>query len=246
MNAHSLIHSAQDEYGEIKLFDDGQYRILSFAEGDEQSRIKIKSPHILQHEYTQAMLLPLLYAQPKRIAVLGLGGGTLIHTFNHHIPKVQIEAVELRHIVLEAAKTYFKLPINKRIQYHQANAITFVSAQQIKKVDFLMVDLYDSEGMDKHVLTESFLHDCYNNLKLNGWLVINCWIDNKHNEELTNNLKAHFANVLALDTGTGNWVILASNLSLDLTGKELKSRALKLSNDYEFAFNKWLTRIQTL
>ena len=55
----SLIFETQDEFGVISVYDDGKYRILSFAEGDEQSRVQIKSPHVLQHEYTQAMLLAL-------------------------------------------------------------------------------------------------------------------------------------------------------------------------------------------
>ena len=36
MNQHNLIHDSADEYGAIRVIDDGQYRILSFAEGDEQ------------------------------------------------------------------------------------------------------------------------------------------------------------------------------------------------------------------
>ncbi|GAB3475216.1 spermidine synthase [Marinomonas epiphytica] len=246
MENHSLLHRAEDEFGEIRLFDDGQYRVLSFADGDEQSRLKTKAPHLLQHEYTQAMLIPLLYSQPKRVAILGLGGGALIHALWHYIPKIHIDAVELRPIVLETAKDYFKLPMSKRVNYHQANAVQFIANPSIKKVDFLMVDIYDSIGMDENVLSEDFIHNCSQNLKQHGWLILNCWIDNKDNIQLHENLNRRFQNIFALDTGSGNWVIFASNMSIQETAKELKTRAQKLSNQYEFSFTKWLSRLQSI
>jgi len=72
MTTSNILYSCDDEYGHITVLDDGQSRILSFAKGDEQSKQKISTPFVLQHEYTQAMMLVLLFKQPKRATILGL------------------------------------------------------------------------------------------------------------------------------------------------------------------------------
>ncbi|KZN12419.1 spermidine synthase [Marinomonas sp. TW1] len=246
MSQHNLLYDAADEFGPIRVFDDGQYRILSFADGDEQSRIRLSTPHVLQHEYTQAMMLALLFCQPKRVCILGLGGGTLIHALYHAVPSVQISAVELRADVLDAAELFFKLPRGKRIQLTLDNAIDHVEQGLDKKVDLLMTDIYNTHGMDIHVLAPSFIENCAKNIKETGWLVLNCWIDQKHNDDFTQCLKEHFRSVSALDTGSGNWVILAGKQKPDHTAKELKTMAQKLSNTLGFSLNKWLTRLTEL
>lgn len=246
MSHQNLLHDSADELGPIRVFDDGQYRILSFAEGDEQSRIRLSTPHILQHEYTQAMMLPLLFCEPKRVCILGLGGGTLLHALHHTVPAIHITAVELRQEVMDAAEMYFKLPRGKRITLEVANAIDYLADGLPKKVDLLMTDLYNTSGMDRGVLQASFIENCANSIKEDGWLALNCWIDNKNNTELTEIIKRYFNDVRALDTGTGNWVIIAGKRANTETAKELKNRAQKLNNTLGFQLTKWLSRLTSL
>ncbi|NLQ16332.1 spermidine synthase [Marinomonas sp. M1K-6] len=246
MSHQNLLHDSADELGPIRVFDDGQYRILSFAEGDEQSRIRLSTPHILQHEYTQAMMLPLLFCEPKRVCILGLGGGTLLHALHHTVPAIHITAVELRQEVMDAAEMYFKLPKGKRITLDVANAIDYIAAGLPKKVDILMTDLYNTEGMDRSVLQASFIEHCANNIKEEGWLALNCWVDHKNNQALIDIIKQHFNDVRALDTGSGNWVIIAGKRMNHDNAKELKASAQKLSDKMGFQLTKWLLRCKSL
>ena len=246
MKQHNLIHDSADEYGAIRVIDDGQYRILSFAEGDEQSRIRLASPHILQHEYTQAMMLPLLFMQPKRVCILGLGGGALVNALYHSVPSIQITAVELRQEVLDTAQMYFKLPQGKRINFVVDNAASFLDKGLDKKVDLLMTDIYHTDGMDRSVLESSFIENCATNIKQDGWLALNCWSDYKHHQELTELIKKHFVDVRALDTGTGNWVIIACKKQHNQNAKALKALCQKLANTLEIPLSKWLSRLNEL
>ncbi|MCB5161874.1 spermidine synthase [Marinomonas algarum] len=246
MSHQNLLHDSADELGPIRVFDDGQYRILSFAEGDEQSRIRLSTPHILQHEYTQAMMLPLLFTEPKRVCILGLGGGTLLHALHHAVPAIHITAVELRQEVMDAAEMYFKLPRNKRITLEVDNAIEHMAKGLPKKVDVLMTDLYNTDGMDRNVLQASFIAHCANNIKEDGWLALNCWVNDKNNNELTEIIKKHFNDIRALDTGSGNWVIIAGKRVNTDNAKELKSKAQKLSHTLGFSLTKWLSRLTEL
>jgi spermidine synthase len=246
MSQNNLLHDSADELGPIRVFDDGQYRVLSFADGDEQSRIRLSKPHILQHEYTQAMTLPLLFCQPKRICILGLGGGALLNALYHAIPSVQITAVELRQEVLDAAQMYFKLPQGKRITLEVANASDYLADGLSKKVDLLMTDIYNTEGMDRVVLQESFIANCAKNIKEDGWLALNCWNNYKNHDELNALIKTHFLDVRALDTGTGNWVILAGKKKDTSSSKELKASAHKIGLQLEIPLSKWLSRLNTI
>lgn len=246
MSHQNLLHDSADELGPIRIFDDGQYRVLSFAEGDEQSRIRLSTPHILQHEYTQAMMLPLLFCDPKRVCILGLGGGALLHALHHTIPAIHITAVELRQEVMDAAEMYFKLPRGKRITLNVANAIDCMAEGLPKKVDLLMTDLYNTEGMDRGVLQASFIENCAKNIKDDGWLALNCWMNDKNNQDLTDIIKKHFIDVRALDTGGGNWVIIAGKRMNHGNAKELKAHALSLSNHMGFQLTKWLSRLSAV
>ncbi|MBM6550249.1 spermidine synthase [Marinomonas ostreistagni] len=239
-----LIYETQDDYGVISVFDDGKYRLLSFAQGDEQSRIQLKTPHVLQHEYTQAMLLALMGKTPKRTCILGLGGGALVHALNHAISGVHITAVELRPEIIEVAKEYFRLPQGKRFDIVANDAIDFIKNNKSKKFDILFTDLYQHFGMDKRVATAAFLTDAKQQLKADGMLVLNCWEEHQYQHDLKESLLELFSHVYALDTGCGNWVVFASDHHHEMNLKQQKTECERLSQTLGFALQKWLSRLE--
>ena len=240
----SLIFETQDEYGVISVYDDGKYRILSFAEGDEQSRVQIKSPHVLQHEYTQAMLLALMDRTPKRACILGLGGGALVHALAKAISGIHITAVELRPEIVAIAEEFFRLPKSKRVEVITQDAIEFVHSNKSKKFDILFTDLYQHFGMDNRVATEAFLNDASRQIKESGMLVLNCWEEHQYQHDLKESLKQRFNSVTGLDTGCGNWVVFATNAPHDLNLKQQRDECEKLSQQLGFPLNKWLNRLE--
>ena len=71
-----LIHSEEDDLGEIHVYERDGMRILTFGNPVEQSCMHLASPWQLEHEYTRGMMLGLLLNADSRSAlVLGLGGG---------------------------------------------------------------------------------------------------------------------------------------------------------------------------
>ncbi len=246
MTNSNSIYSCDDEYGNINVLDDGKHRILSFAEGDEQSKQSIATPYVLQHEYTQAMMLVLLFKQPKRITLLGLGGGCLLTTLHHHIAGINITAVELRQNVIDIAERFFRLPRGKKIQVIQQCANQYLERNDQKKVDILFTDIYNTKGMDESVLQQKFIEQCDRHIKEDGWLVLNCWSEHTNHPELIEYLRTYFLDIRALDTGCGNWVILASKSFQTPTEKQLKNQAQKLSSELGFNATKWLSRLNEL
>ncbi|WCN13347.1 spermidine synthase [Marinomonas mediterranea] len=239
------LYKDSDSFGEINVFDDGKYRILSFAEGDEQSRMQIAAPHVLQHDYTQAMLLSLLFTpQPKRVCILGLGGGSLLNALYHAIPKVNIAAIELREKVIDAANRFFKLPIGKRIEIINTDALLFLTDHKYRKFDILFTDIYQSNGIDEKALTQHFIEASAGAIKEQGTLVINCWDDQINNQTLVETLNEKFQQIIGVDTGSGNWVIVATNSRIEPNNKQTKLEATKLSNKLEIPLTKWTSKIK--
>lgn len=240
----SLVYETQDEHGVIRVFDDGKFRTLSFADGDEQSRVQLKQPHVLQHEYTQAMLLALIDRKPKRACVLGLGGGALVHALSKVVSGIHVTAVELRPEIVSIAEEFFRLPKSKRIEVITDDAIAFVESNKSKKFDILFTDLYQHFGMDKRVATQSFIEHAKTQIKDGGMLILNCWEEHQYQLDLKETLLEQFNTVTALDTGCGNWVVFATNAPHSLNLKQQKDECTQLSQLLGFPLTKWLTRLE--
>jgi len=246
MTVIQTLHSGEDEFGPISVTDDGECRILSFAPNDEQSRILKAAPHILQYEYTQAMLLVLLFCQPKRVLVLGLGGGSLVSALHRHIPGIHITAVELRAVVIELAYRFFQMPRGKRLQVIQQDADAFLSGGQVRKADVVFADLYHGNGVDEVQLRADFIARCAEALKDDGWLVLNCWIEHREDPFLREALRRHFVDIRTVLTGSKNWVVLAGKVQDWQPASALKETAARCTASLGFSLARPLARVRAL
>lgn len=244
MTAQNYVHTQQDNLGDIAVLDEGDYRILSFGYGDEQSRQLKSYPHILQHQYTQAMMIPLLFSEPKRVLLLGLGAGCLLSALHHAVPGVRLTAVELRQSVIDVAKKYFRLPSSKKIDIHCSEAALFLQQGMAKKVDLIMTDLYHDQGMDAVQCSGQYLALCAEQLKDNGWLVLNCWGGLKDQQSLLEQLMFHFTDIRSCDVGAGNLVIFAGKIKDTQSMAALKEQANKKMPLLGFNLQRVLAKLE--
>jgi len=60
------------------VYEDLTTKALHFSISEIQSRMDVRNPYALDLEYTQTMMGFLLFLpEPRRIAMIGLGGGSL-------------------------------------------------------------------------------------------------------------------------------------------------------------------------
>jgi len=236
------IHRAVDEFGAIRVFEDGIKRYLAFGDNDEQSCWLKTEPLVPQHEYSRAMLLVLLFCEPKRSLCLGLGAGVLNSCLHSHYPSLEQQVVELRSGVVDAAYRFFQLPCSKRLQLNVMDANEYLQTVDGGKLDIIFSDIYGADGLDEQQLSEDFLSQCHQRLKPEGWLVLNCWREHQRGDSLES-LRRLFPDIRGCTTQSGNWVIFAGKRANNESGKQLKSRARELSQKLGFSLNGHLARL---
>lgn len=130
-----------DELGEIVVSQQADKRLLSFASSLQQSSLFVTQPEKLVHEYTQIMLLGLIFNTPRHITVLGLGGGGLAHCLHHFFPQFTLQFVELRQAVIDIAYQWFDLPKSPQLQVACDDAYDYLCSAVDKNTDLILSDL---------------------------------------------------------------------------------------------------------
>lgn len=90
------------------------------------------------------LMLPAFFNQSqqiKRILVLGVGGGAVVHLFRHFLPHAEIVGVELDQQHINIARRFFKLK-HKQIKLLQADAVAWMKAYKGEKFDLIVDDLF--------------------------------------------------------------------------------------------------------
>ena len=140
-----LLHVTSDSYGTIEVVEhQNKMRSLHFGNRTQQATMFLHHPHVLVHKYTQAMLTPLCWAVPRRVLMLGVGGGSLAKYLLHFFDDLSIDAVELRPEVVRIAQEFFSLPkASSRLDLHYVGAEAFLRGADLSsRYDLILVDIF--------------------------------------------------------------------------------------------------------
>lgn len=163
-----LEHEEVSDFSRIRVRRDGDIRALTFVRdnGQEavQSRVDLTAPHTLMSPYARGMFASYLYQpQPRRVLIVGLGGGAMVRFLTHHEPQVQIDAVEIDPVVVRLAGDYFGVRSGGNVRVHTADAVAFVE-NTAERYDVIMMDAFlrpsgdtDATGVPAGLKTLAFL-----------------------------------------------------------------------------------------
>ncbi len=162
-----------ESYPKAFVIDDGKSRFLYFNVRLMQSEMSLKAPHDLAIRYTQKMMAFLLFQpRPKRIVLIGLGGGSLIKFCHRRMPGTHLTAVELDPDVIAFRDAFLVPPDDERLQILQADGADYIANAE-KGIDVLLVDAFDKTGFAPSLANREFFDNAYAKLSGNGVLVIN-------------------------------------------------------------------------
>jgi spermidine synthase len=168
---------AEDRYDKPFLVDNRKTRSLCFGiDGAVQSEMRFEDPEALVSAYTRKMMGFLLFRRrPRKVLMLGLGGGSLVKFCHRHLPTARMTVIEIDNGVI-ALRPHFQIPPDdSRLQVINGDGSAYVTAMALsnQRTDVLLVDAFDRQGIAPAVTETGFLQDARSVLSKNGIFVMN-------------------------------------------------------------------------
>ncbi|MDA0955740.1 MAG: fused MFS/spermidine synthase [Proteobacteria bacterium] len=174
-----IIHEERSLYRNILVRDQGSERCLLFTvrrSNRNQSCLDRDDPDRLIFPYARMMLSGLLVTPaPKRILMVGLGGGTLPKVFSVLTPQAQQDLVEIDEAVVTVAKRFFDFTPTAQMAVHVQDARVFLKRAAARGTtwDYIMLDAFTGDYIPEHLMTKEFLEEVRAALTDDGVLVAN-------------------------------------------------------------------------
>ncbi|MBE9095244.1 spermidine synthase [Tychonema sp. LEGE 07203] len=204
-----------------------------------QSVLDLNNPLHLVSEYTQAMLLGLIWQnQPQRIYIAGFGGGRIPLVLHHYLPETVIECADVDPIAIEAATQCFGVQFDSRLSVTIQDGREYLEQQSSDiQYDIIMTDVFFGNGYSPHRLaTKEFYQLCEKHLSSEGVVLVNLLQRDEFYAEKVKTFQSIFSQVCVSPWKDINSVLIGSNSPI-LERSEIVSRAKYLQDGHEFSFS---------
>ncbi|HET8611107.1 MAG TPA: polyamine aminopropyltransferase [Burkholderiales bacterium] len=143
-----------------------------------QSSMRIARPDDLELAYTRGLMAFLLFnPEPRRILMIGLGGGSLAKFIHRHMPQARITAVEINPQVVAVARNCFGLPPEDgRFRIVIGDGADYLDGRRAC-ADVIVIDGYDAQKQAASLVTADFYRACVAALTPDGVATANLWSD---------------------------------------------------------------------
>jgi spermidine synthase len=172
-----VLERGVSEYNHVVVTQQGTVRRMYFESDGQrmlQTTYDLARPHALHHAVFQTMVAGLLLQpQPRRMCMIGLGGGQLSNYLFHHLPDLQLDVVEICPEVVRLAHKYFDVPADPRYRVHVSDGRVFIESLARSSVDLLVHDAYRGHSIPRHLRSLEFHQACVARLTAHGGLVAN-------------------------------------------------------------------------
>jgi predicted membrane-bound spermidine synthase len=164
-----VLYKSTSFYGELKVIEGGNNRIL-LLDGVSQSG-ETNTPGAPYPPYVQDLgdLLAHYAPQAKRVLVIGLGGGNIIHVFLKQ--GRQVDVVEIDPQVVTAAERYFGVD-PKQVKITLEDGRRYVRASP-DRYDALVMNAFIGENSPSHLLAKEFFQEAKRILNPGGVVLVN-------------------------------------------------------------------------
>jgi spermidine synthase len=235
----ALSSDPQAESGKPYLLENDGMLSLQFDALCLQSEMNIDDPDQLVFSYTRAMMSFLLFEpSPKRIAMIGLGGGSLAKYCYRYLPGAEIAVVEINPDVI-ALRNEFAIPADDaRFKVLLGDGAVFVKESN-DLFDVLMVDGFDTTGLPDELCSQQFYDDCFASLADDGIMVVNLWSTDGLHGALASRIETSFAGRIVMvnaDDSPNKIVLAFKNSGLTLSPARIKQHVNALAQSHPLNF----------
>ncbi|MDP1612440.1 MAG: fused MFS/spermidine synthase [Sulfuritalea sp.] len=246
--AEALQSQLLDEtYPKPYVMDDGERRFLHFNERLIQSAMRLAAPNELDLRYTQKMMSFLLFcSRPRRLLLIGLGGGSLVKFCHYRLPAAHLTVLENNPDVIALREAFLVPPDSPTLKVQEADGAEYLE-QTEKGIDVLLVDAFDSTGFAPSLANREFFEQARSKLTGSGVLVVNLAGDKQRYEGLIGTVMQVFDDqvIVVPVREDDNHVLLAFRDPLfEPNWRRLRGWAKELRAKYGLDFPAFLEKIE--
>jgi len=222
-------------------------RMLQFDGVTIQSQMALDDPCALVLDYTRSMMGFLLFQPcPRQIAMIGLGGGSLLKYCHGSLPDTRFTAVEINPTVIALRDTFGIPPDGPRLQVLCCDGADYVRDTD-DSPDVLIVDGFDRTGMPRQLCSPDFYDYCHETLAERGTLVVNLWSGEPSYQSYLARIRDSFDHrVVVVPAGEdANRIVFASkDRQFPPRRAQLLDRARQLSQSHPIGLPALAQRVQ--
>lgn len=212
-------------YNHITVRQEGFRRCMLFGKRNQhqQTCVDVLQPTKPLFEYTSMMCVAFLFApNPKRAALLGLGGGYIPILFQKYYPDVTLDVVEIDKVVLELAQRHFFFAEGPAMSCTVADGRQFLKRAR-QKYDQIWIDAFNGDYIPAHMTTAEFLQVVKGRLAEGGVVVQNVHHTSALYDAQVATFRAVFPIVYVFSgEQSGNSILVAANQKLKDPGELLR------------------------
>ena len=235
----------ETEYNDVFITKRQNQLVMSFqVKGWDytESVANLLDPDDLPLRYAQVMTIATIYPEtPRKILMLGLGGGSISTYLGRFMPEALITTVEIDPGVISAAKTYFGLRETERIRYRAGDGRVFLTRSS-ELYDLILLDAYRGGYVPFHLLTREFYALVKARLAPGGAAAFNVHDGTKLYGSTVKTLGEVFPALDLYPTARGEVIALATAIALDKDTLERRAAALQARHGFRFALPQILQR----
>ncbi|MBT9609222.1 MAG: transferase [Aquabacterium sp.] len=239
-----------------RLHTNSQTLSLSFTSSLIQSSMRLDAPDELLLDYTRAMMgCLLLHPAPRRVLMIGLGGGSMLKYLHRHLPHATFTVVEISQAVIDLRGDFLIPPDSERLHtvcddgalFIRAHVRALAQAAPPPRFDVILVDGFDGAGLPPALSSRRFYEDCRAALSEDGVLVANVQADTARSREIRQRLSRAFDGALASvesDEGGNEVMSAATRTMLAQCGADFEARWAALLPVHQATLAATSTRLQ--
>jgi spermidine synthase len=229
------LYEKTSAYAKISVTEDENgLRTLLFDNDVRQSVGKVGDPAHLELPYTRAMPVGLAFVdEPKRMLIVGLGGGTIPSFLHKHYPRCVIDVVDIDPDVVDVAKRFFGFREDATLRAYVNDGRRFID-QSPRPYDIIFLDAYGPDNIPYHLATREFLQAVRRKLAPTGAAVANVW--SSHSNPLYHSMvrtyQEVFDEIYIQDVrGAGNRILVALPWKSRYRPADLAQRARDIARE---------------
>ncbi len=236
----------KSEYSHILIRRQGNLRSMNFVRDNGvegiQSIMNLKQPYELVTQYSRLMFASYLFVPPqKQVLIVGLGGGAMIHFYEHYDPDVKVDAVEIDEEVVRLAGKYFDVRTQKNTNIITTDAFKYFETNQTR-YDVIYLDAFlkpsektDATGQPLNLKTIAFYKGLREHLATGGIAVVNLNIHQHTSDDLTT-IRSACPQAYVFRAATLNMIVVCSWDKTRIAPAALRERAGELDRRFKATF----------